>query len=96
MPVTGGAAGVPADSPRLLTLTAQKCCRFSHTPTQLLSLSSNWSCWVFVGEDGNWQAAQEALIKRAAANSAAQQGKYDSSQEDKAAGESTYEKGYVY
>ena len=42
------------------------------------------------------RALQNSVLKRAAANSAAQKGKYDSSQEDKAAGESTYEKGYVY
>ena len=48
------------------------------------------------GDESNWEAAQKALIKRASANSAAQQGKYDPKEEDKAAGESTYEKGYVY
>lgn len=64
---------------------------FSYARALQNSVLKTWK-----GEDGNWDAAQKALIKRAAANSAAQKGKYDSSQEDKAAGESTYEKGYVY
>ena len=64
---------------------------FSYARALQNSVLKTWK-----GEDGNWDAAQQALIKRASANSAAQQGKYDSSQEDKAAGESTYEKGYVY
>ncbi|DBA74883.1 hypothetical protein WJX79_010648 [Trebouxia sp. C0005] len=64
---------------------------FSYARALQNSVLKTWK-----GEEANWGAAQEALIKRAAANSAAQQGKYDSSQEDKAAGESTYEKGYVY
>lgn len=64
---------------------------FSYARALQNSVLKTWK-----GEDGNWDAAQKALIKRASANSAAQQGKYDSSEEDKAAGESTYEKGYVY
>lgn len=64
---------------------------FSYARALQNSVLKTWK-----GEDGNRDAAQQALIKRASANSAAQQGKYDSSQEDKAAGESTYEKGYVY
>ncbi|KAL0052110.1 hypothetical protein WJX82_008131 [Trebouxia sp. C0006] len=64
---------------------------FSYARALQNSVLKTWK-----GEEANWGAAQDALIKRAAANSAAQQGKYDSSQEDKAAGESTYEKGYVY
>jgi fructose-bisphosphate aldolase class I len=48
------------------------------------------------GEEKNFKAAQEALLKRAKANSEAQLGKYDPSTEDSSAGESTYEKGYVY
>ena len=42
------------------------------------------------------QAAQDALLKRARANSAAQLGKYDPSLEDESAGDRTYEKNYVY
>ena len=38
----------------------------------------------------------QALIKRARANSMAQQGQYDPSSESSEAGERTYEKGYVY
>ena len=64
---------------------------FSYARALQNSVLKTWK-----GEEANWGAAQDALIKRAAANSAAQQCKYDSSQEDKAAGESTYEKGYVY
>ena len=48
------------------------------------------------GEEGNWKAAQDALYKRAAANSAAQKGEYDPSKEGSEAGERTYEKGYKY
>ncbi len=48
------------------------------------------------GQPENKQAAQEALIKRAKANSDAQLGKYDPSTEAKEAGERTFEKGYVY
>ncbi|KAK9852336.1 hypothetical protein WJX84_009181 [Apatococcus fuscideae] len=48
------------------------------------------------GEEGNWKAAQEALSKRAAANSAAQKGEYDPSKEGKEAGEGMYQKGYTY
>jgi fructose-bisphosphate aldolase class I len=42
------------------------------------------------------KAAQDALLKRAKANSMAQLGKYDSSIEDASADQRTFEKGYVY
>ena len=42
------------------------------------------------------QAAQDALLKRAKANSLAQLGKYDPASEDESAGDRTYEKNYVY
>ena len=42
------------------------------------------------------QAAQDALLKRAKANSLAQLGKYDPATEDESAGDRTYEKNYVY
>jgi len=48
------------------------------------------------GEEGNVKAAQDALLKRARANSQAQLGKYDSSLEDSSADQRTFEKGYVY
>jgi fructose-bisphosphate aldolase class I len=48
------------------------------------------------GEEGNVKAAQDALLKRAKANSMAQLGKYDSSIEDASADQRTFEKGYVY
>ncbi len=48
------------------------------------------------GEEGNWKAAQDALSKRAAANSAAQKGEYDPSKEGSEAGENMYQKGYTY
>jgi fructose-bisphosphate aldolase class I len=48
------------------------------------------------GKPENFQISQEALLKRAKANSLAQQGKYDASGEGKEAGAGMYEKGYVY
>jgi len=49
------------------------------------------------GKPENVQAAQEAFLRRARANSLAQQGKYDPAMEtDKEVGKSTYEAGYVY
>lgn len=48
------------------------------------------------GKPENVQAAQAALLKRAKANSDAQQGKYDPSTEGKEAAEGMYQKGYVY
>lgn len=48
------------------------------------------------GKPENAVAAQQALLKRAKANSDAQLGKYDASAEGKEAGQGMYEKGYVY
>ena len=48
------------------------------------------------GEEGNFKAAQEALIGRAAANSAAQLGKYTADGESAEAAKGMYEKGYTY
>jgi fructose-bisphosphate aldolase, class I len=48
------------------------------------------------GKPENTAAAQQALLKRAKANSDAQLGKYDPSNESKEAGKGMYEKGYVY
>jgi fructose-bisphosphate aldolase, class I len=48
------------------------------------------------GKPENAAAAQQALLKRAKANSDAQLGKYDASAEGKEAGQGMYEKGYVY
>ena len=48
------------------------------------------------GEEGNVEAAQAALIKRAKANSEAQLGKYDPAGESAEAGKGMFEKGYVY
>jgi len=64
---------------------------FSYARALQNSVLKTWQ-----GEPANVEAGQKALLKRAAANSAAQLGKYDPSQEDAAAGESTYEKNYVY
>jgi len=50
----------------------------------------------WMGEEGNKTAAQEALLVRAAANSAAQLGKYDPSKEAESAKAGMFEKGYVY
>eukprot|EP00882_Tetradesmus_deserticola_P000012 GHRQ01000013.1.p1 GENE.GHRQ01000013.1~~GHRQ01000013.1.p1 ORF type:complete len:419 (+),score=191.25 GHRQ01000013.1:124-1257(+) len=51
---------------------------------------------VWQGKPENLQAGQEALLKRAKANSDAQQGKYDPSNESADASQRTYEKGYKY
>ncbi len=48
------------------------------------------------GQPENKKAGQDALLKRAKANSDAQMGKYDPSSESSEAGDRTYEKGYVY
>jgi len=48
------------------------------------------------GKEENANKAQEALLKRAKANSQAQLGKYSPTDEDKAAAEGMYQKGYVY
>uniref|UniRef100_A0A061SPP3 Fructose-bisphosphate aldolase n=1 Tax=Tetraselmis sp. GSL018 TaxID=582737 RepID=A0A061SPP3_9CHLO len=48
------------------------------------------------GEEANVKAAQEALLVRAAANSAAQLGKYDPTKEAESAKAGMFEKGYVY
>jgi len=48
------------------------------------------------GEEGNFKAAQEALLKRAKANSDAQLGKYTADGESAEAGKGMYEKGYTY
>lgn len=52
--------------------------------------------WRVQGESKNKQVAQEALLKRASANSNAQLGKYDPSTESEDAGKRLYEKGYKY
>jgi len=51
---------------------------------------------VWQGKPENLKAAQEALLKRAKANSEAQLGKYNPAEESADAGERTYEKGYKY
>jgi fructose-bisphosphate aldolase class I len=48
------------------------------------------------GQEGNKKAAQDALLRRAKANSDAQLGKFVPTAEDKKAIESTYQKNYVY
>ena len=48
------------------------------------------------GQEGNKKAAQEALLRRAKANSDAQLGKFVPTAEDKKAIESTYQKNYSY
>jgi len=64
---------------------------FSYARALQNSVLKTWQ-----GKPENVKAAQEALLKRAKANSDAQQGKYDPSTESKSAGEGMYEKGYVY
>ncbi|PSC74433.1 putative fructose-bisphosphate aldolase chloroplastic [Micractinium conductrix] len=48
------------------------------------------------GEEGNVEAAQAMLLKRAKANSDAQQGKYTADGESAEAAKGMFEKGYVY
>lgn len=48
------------------------------------------------GEEGNIKAAQDALLKRAEANSLAQKGQYDPANESEEAKKGMYEKGYTY
>ncbi len=48
------------------------------------------------GEEGNVEAAQAALLKRAKANSDAQLGKYDPAGESSEAAQGMFEKGYSY
>ena len=55
-------------------------------------MSEHCCCVVVQGEEQNLQAAQQALLKRAKANSMAQLGKYDPSLESADAGERTFEK----
>jgi len=50
----------------------------------------------WAGKPENKKAGQDALLKRAAANSAAQLGKYSADGESAEAGQRTYEKGYKY
>jgi len=64
---------------------------FSYARALQNSVLKTW-----LGKDENIGKAQEALIKRAKANSQAQVGKYSPSGEDKAAAEVMYQKGYVY
>lgn len=64
---------------------------FSYARALQNSVLKTWG-----GDSKNEKAAQEALIKRAKANSAAQTGSYDPSSESEEAGQRTYEKGYKY
>jgi len=48
------------------------------------------------GQESNVKAAQEALMRRAKANSDAQLGKYSPEGEDESAAKGMYEKGYTY
>jgi len=64
---------------------------FSYARALQNSVLKSWQ-----GEEKNVEAAQQALLKRARANSMAQLGKYDPASESAEAGERTFEKGYVY
>ena len=64
---------------------------FSYARALQNSVLKTWK-----GEEANVQAAQEALIKRDKANSAAQLGKYSADGESAEAGKGMYEKGYTY
>ena len=59
---------------------------FSYARALQNSVLKTWK-----GEEGNVQAAQEALLKRASANSAAQLGKYDPSNESADAAKGMFE-----
>jgi fructose-bisphosphate aldolase class I len=64
---------------------------FSYARALQNSVLKTWQ-----GKPENMKAAQDALLKRAKANSDAQLGQYDPSNESADAGERTYEKGYKY
>jgi fructose-bisphosphate aldolase class I len=64
---------------------------FSYARALQNSVLKTWQ-----GKPENVAAAQQALLKRAKANSDAQLGKYDSSSESAEAAQRTYEKGYKY
>jgi fructose-bisphosphate aldolase class I len=64
---------------------------FSYARALQNSVLKTWK-----GEEANFVAAQQALLKRAKANSDAQLGKYDPSSESTEAGQGMYEKGYTY
>eukprot|EP00803_Ostreobium_quekettii_P009087 evm.model.scf_515.5 EVM.evm.TU.scf_515.5 scf_515:31018-32755(+) len=64
---------------------------FSYARALQNSVLKTWQ-----GDASNSKAAQEALIKRAKANSMAQLGKYDPAEESAEAGKGMYEKGYTY
>jgi fructose-bisphosphate aldolase, class I len=64
---------------------------FSYARALQNSVLKTWK-----GEEGNFKAAQAALLQRAAANSAAQLGKYDPKGESSDAAKGMYEKGYTY
>lgn len=67
------------------------CVSFSYARALQNTVLKSWQ-----GKEGNVKKAQEALLKRAEANSRAQLGKYSPTDEDKAAAERLYQKGYVY
>jgi fructose-bisphosphate aldolase class I len=64
---------------------------FSYARALQNSVLKTWQ-----GKPENFQAAQEALLKRAKANSDAQLGQYDPANESAEAAQRTYEKGYKY
>ncbi|WIA09821.1 hypothetical protein OEZ85_009196 [Tetradesmus obliquus] len=64
---------------------------FSYARALQNSVLKTWQ-----GKPENFKAGQEALLKRAKANSLAQMGQYDPSNESAEAAERTYEKGYKY
>jgi fructose-bisphosphate aldolase class I len=64
---------------------------FSYARALQNSVLKTWQ-----GKPENMKAAQDALLKRAKANSDAQLGQYDPSNESADADQRTYEKGYKY
>jgi len=64
---------------------------FSYARALQNSVLKTWK-----GEEGNVEVAQQALLKRAKANSEAQLGKYDPSNESAEAAQGMFEKGYKY
>lgn len=64
---------------------------FSYARALQNSVLKTWK-----GEEGNVKAAQDALLRRAKANSDAQLGKYSGEGENAEAGKGMYEKGYTY
>ena len=75
--------------------SVSKSCSRPPAPHPTPSCLQNSVLKTWKGEEGNVQIAQEALLKRAKANSQAQLGKYDPAGESSEAAKGMFEKGYT-